>query len=503
MFFFGRKAIVWIQGASLSVFFLAKKPITASFNLKLDSDKKPEDLKSLSVFFKENKVKKVSILISEPLSGQQSFVYDASAEKISRKEVVDIAKNSFPFDIDNPYLQYHFHQKSDKTVIRVTAVNQTKLENIQKNLQKLKVKILGFDLVSSSLAKVFSRFHSKPFIVLYGLDKKKTLVLIGHESRPYVSELKTGPSPKIQSTVNKIKMFFETGPLDKIFFQSGCLPDLKGDNKLHIVDFTSENIAQKLKFSKDLPLPVLGILLKLKKQLIKIKTKTMPVEEKSDPTPIMVPEKNDKINEPIKADEPTKTDEPVKDDESEEAFKILAANQQDKFSKRKIITLAVVSALVTVIVLALFLFKPFSKPVSEKQEEPMAQIAPTATPELTATPTPSPEIFYEAKTKVQNATSISGLAAVLVSNLDDLGFEDTTAANAAQKSDENTISCKEDYLITATFIQEALKETYPATLSAEIEEDAGYDIILTIGQNLEEKIDSNEETETQDQESEE
>ncbi len=151
MLFFGKKAIVWIKEGSLSVFLLAKKPTTTSFNLKIDSDKKPEDLKSLSVFFRENKVKKVSILISEPLSGQQSFVYDAPAEKISKKEVIDIAKNSFSFDIDNPYFQYDFHKKADKTVIRVTAINQTKLDNIQKNLQKLDVKTLGFDLISSSL----------------------------------------------------------------------------------------------------------------------------------------------------------------------------------------------------------------------------------------------------------------------------------------------------------------------------------------------------------------
>jgi hypothetical protein len=514
MFFSGKKAVLWVHQDSFSIFLAAKKTISASFYLKLDTKQTPQNLKFPRAFLKEKKIKSVSLLVSEPLSGQQSFVYDASAEKISRSEIVSIARSSFSFDIDNPHLSYDFHQKEDKTVIRVTALNQDKLKIIQENIQTLGLKIQGLDLLSSSLAKIFSRFHPKPFIVLFALNKKKTVVLIAHQSLAYSSELKNQSSLKIQPAINQVKMFFETGPLDKIFFQSGCLPDLPKDSKLFVVDFTNESIAQQLKFSKDLPLPVLGTFLKVQKQLIKIKPKTMTIDEKNTTQDLikivddqgksekpeesktsetdktlqtdssLAPESEENQPQAIKIDEP---------DQTEEAFKILSANQKEKSPKTKIVLIIIVSALVTIGLLTLLVFKPFSKEDSVSVEEPLVQTTPTELP--SPTPLPTPVVLYEAKIRVENATSISGLAGTLSSELKDLNFESVTAGNAQESSEDNVISCKESYQQTATFIQESLKDIYPASISADLEEDNDYNIILTIGQDLKEKTTSNDQTE--------
>ncbi len=516
----GKKTIVWVQKDSVSIFLLGKKPKKSSFDLKLFTSKTSKSLLPLSSFLKENKVKQVSVLVNEPLSGQQSFVYDAPEDQISRQELIGIASHSFSFEIDNPYLAYDFHKKADKTVIRVTGIDQKKLEPVLKNLQDLGIKVLGFDLVSSSLAKIFSRFHPKPFILLHSLDKKKTLVLIIHNSKVYHSELKNTTSLKIQSIVNKVKMFFDTGPLDKIFFQSGCLPDLTKDSKLHIVNFNSEDITRKLKLTKDLPLPVLGTTLKQKKQLIKIKPKTMTLDEKPKKEKEEVvkltdtekkpqikeeiepkPEKELEVKEDSKVEEIKEKPQEQEKDDSEEAFKILAASQVEKSPKGKILILAVVSALVTVAILTIFVLKPFSKDTTDSTEEPLVQEVPTQAPSPTATP--APEVFYEASVKVQNGTSIAGLAGTLKSEITDLDFEEVTATNAPEKTTKNTISCKESYLDTANSLKESLENIFPASISADLEEDDDYDIIITIGKDLEEEETVEEEVEEEETDDEE
>jgi hypothetical protein len=198
----------------------------------------------------------------------------------------------------------------------------------------------------------------------------------------------------------------------------------------------------------------------------------------------LAPESEENQPQAIKIDEP---------DQTEEAFKILSANQKEKSPKTKIVLIIIVSALVTIGLLTLLVFKPFSKEDSVSVEEPLVQTTPTELP--SPTPLPTPVVLYEAKIRVENATSISGLAGTLSSELKDLNFESVTAGNAQESSEDNVISCKESYQQTATFIQESLKDIYPASISADLEEDNDYNIILTIGQDLKEKTTSNDQTE--------
>ena len=199
------KAVLWVKGSSFSLHTVGKNPLTFDSDLDLTSPQTEESLFELANFLTQKKLKKLSLLISDPLSGNQSFVYDSPPDKIQKNELISIAAASFPFDINNDYLSYEFGSRGDKTLIRVTALDQSRITAIIDNLRSLGVGVLGFDLLSSSLAKVFSRFWEKPFICTYALTKTDALVVLSLKSKAYLSKILPISSLKIQTIVNQSK----------------------------------------------------------------------------------------------------------------------------------------------------------------------------------------------------------------------------------------------------------------------------------------------------------
>lgn len=180
-----------------------------------------------------------------------------------------------------------------------------------------------------------------------------------------------------------------------------------------------------------------------------------------------------------------------------------SATVEKSFSfKRLLFFLAVIaiSAAIFFAGLSFFNFQFSSVGLSNPLSEP----TPTVTPTPEATPTPEPELMLsEYSVQVLNGSGVTGAAADVAELLETEGFENVDVGNASDQDYEDTeVQLAEGVSSEVFSIISSALSNYNVVEGAELDEDAEFDIVVTVGQTKE-SADEDEPTPTETEESEE
>ena len=174
-----------------------------------------------------------------------------------------------------------------------------------------------------------------------------------------------------------------------------------------------------------------------------------------------------------------------------------AASVEKRFSGKRLVFFLVAIAVSAGIFFAGLMFFNFQFD-SMGIPNPLAQATPTPTVAPTATLTPEPEVdLSELQVQVLNGSGVSGAAADAAALLEEEGFENIEVGNAEdQDLEETEVQLQEGVSSEVYSIISSALSDYSVVEGAELDEDADFDVIVTLGQPNTTDSDSEEPTET-------
>lgn len=434
-FFSKPKIVLWPKTKSVDVYIDRKENNTLSFDFNLWQKCSDKDLESLALYFKQNKIDSVSVLVPDDIIFTKSFTYDTKIESIEKKEVIGLASNLVNFKIDPEAIDYKLIQTEDKkTIIQSFIYDKPKLDQLTANLESIDVKISKLNSVASAISNTISSIYKQDFFLIYPLNDQEYTILLSKDNSVYLTANLKGPSLDIQKILNYSTFYF-SNITKKVYAPEGHDLEIISTTEIEKTIYNESQIAQSLLKASNLPLPVLGEM-------------STSISHNND---IIKPETN--ISSSHKIMENKKTN----------ILPIIAAF---------IFTAALASVIIWFVL----------NKNNDVVEAPIVEdIVETITP--TAIPTPTiAEISKTIKIQVLNATDITGQAATLKDTLTALGFENVSTGNAKTTATENSVQVKD--ASTSAYFGSQLMTSFPATYTTDLTATANYDVVFTIGTDL-------------------
>ena len=426
------KVVLWPKHKSLEIYLNRKENNFFSLDLNLWEEKTDKDFEPLILFLKQNKVDSCSVLIPDDIVLTKSFVYDTKIDTIDKKEVVGLATSFVPFKINSESLDYILLQENNKTIIKSTIFDKSKIDLLKSNLVKLNLEITSLTPVSHSVSQVISAIYPNEFFLIYPLNDHEYTLLLSKNNQIYLTANFKGSSLDIQKIVNYAQLYFST-PVKKLYLPENKEIEIISSTEMEKTTYNESQIAQNFNKPSNLPLPVVGSISAI------INT---PKNISSSPT----------------------------------------QNMNNKKNILPIIAVLIFSAAIVSFVVY-FIFNKNKADNTTADNTPTEEVIPTAAQTITQAPTPIlTTISKTIKLQVLNATDINGQAATLKAKLVALGFANVAVGNAKTTATENSVQVKS--ATTSAYFESALKTDFPATYTTDLKASSSFDAVFTIGTDL-------------------
>ena len=445
--------VIWPKSHTIDIYLDKKDNNHFSFEFDLWQSLSPQDITSLNNFFKGVKRSKTFLILSSDVYTVKSFVYESNIDSISKEEIIAMASPTVDFKINPEYLTYKLEKNDQKTIIRATFIDNQKVEIVKTNLQKLGIKLTDYQSISDLLINVVTQFYQEEFCLLYPIDPPQYLFVLAQNNKIYLTDIIKSTSAELTKKINYSELYFDK-PAQKLFTPPDFNQDLKLGPTISQNPFDESQISTKLGKSSNIPMPVLSF---FDKNLIT----NLPTNP--DIIPVDRP-----INYQVKPEK----------------------NMEETKKKIKTPLLIFLVFIVSLILVSLGLWALINKPgkdvVSPSSDQTTsADITPLVIEEEpTSTPMPTVDIEKDLKIRVLNATDINGQAALLKTDLTDLGFTDVSTGNSTDAYTVNTVNYKPSLEGVPTYVKQNLSSFASAEFDDSLKETDTYDIIFIIGEKL-------------------
>ncbi len=423
------KVVLWPKKDSLEIYFDKTDNNTLSFETDLWQSQSDESLKNLASFFQKNNISEIYVILDDTYVITKTFIYDSVITTLDPNEVITLAKDSVDFKISPESVTFDLEPDNERTLVRTRIFNQEKFLLLTSNLEKLGLKVLDYETLSSALAKLFTHFDNGQHFFFYPISAHDYVAILSNQGHVYLTSIIKKNLPELKKLLNYSQAFF-ANPKPTQYFP--------GEN------YNESEIAQRFQKASNLPLPVLSFFVGNSKPKTDIIKPTVPV---IDSIKIETPMENNKKN----------------------ILPIIAVF---------LITILITSAIVWFILDQNNKNTEINTPAGDT--EPLTEEI--SSPVVTEAPTPTlAEISKTIKIQVLNATDINGQAATLKTELTELGFTSVSTGNSTKKETTNQIQAKKE-IVTDYFLQK-IPQFSDSTVS-ELAATSSYDLIFIIGTDL-------------------
>lgn len=423
------KVVLWPKKDSLEIYFDKTDNNTLSFEIDLWQTQSSDSLQNLANFFQKNKISQLYVILDDTYVITKTFIYDSVITTLDPNEVITLAKDSVDFKISPESVTFDLEPDNERTLVRTRIFNQEKFLLLTSNLEKLGLKVLDYETLSSALAKLFTHFDNGQHFFFYPISAHDYVAILSNQGHVYLTSIIKKNLPELKKLLNYSQAFF-ANPKPTQYFP--------GEN------YNESEIAQRFQKASNLPLPVLSFFVGNSKPKTDIIKPTVPV---IDSIKIETPMENNKKN----------------------ILPIIAVF---------LITILITSAIVWFILDQNNKNTEINTPAGDT--EPLTEEI--SSPVVTEAPTPTlAEISKTIKIQVLNATDINGQAATLKTELTELGFTSVSTGNSTKKETTNQIQAKKE-IVTDYFLQK-IPQFSDSTVS-ELAATSSYDLIFIIGTDL-------------------
>lgn len=452
------KVVLWPKDDSIEIYLDQSDNNFFSFETDLWSEQSEDNLRNLATFFKQNKVSEVYVLLNDNYVITKTFIYDSVVTKLDPAEVITLAKDSIDFKISPESVTFDLESENNRTLVRTRIFNQDKFQTLTTNLQKLGLKVLDFETVSSSVIKLYSNFDSGQYFFFYSLNTHDYVAILSNKGNVYLTSIIKKTLPELKKLLNYASAYFNNKePLQ-------YLPD---------TNYNEAEICQRFQKASNFPLPVLTFFVGTNKPASAPATAI--IKPVSTPTPVTTPV-SAIIETPTITTTPTPTPAPTVID----SISNPPPMENNKKSLLPIIAVFIVTAIVASVIVWFILNQNKNTELTPGGETPAENIS--TTPEITQAPIPTvAEISKSLKIQVLNATEINGQAATIKASLTKLGFTSVTTGNGKEAATGNQIQLKKG--VAPDYFLQNVTEFATATTS-ELPTTSTYDVVFIIGVDL-------------------
>ncbi len=423
------KVVLWPKKDSLEIYFDKTDNNTLSFETDLWQAQSEDSLQNLASFFQKNNISEVYVILDDAYIITKTFIYDSVITTLDSSEVITLAKDSVDFKISPEAVTFDLEPDNERTLVRTRIFNQEKFLLLTSNLEKLGLKVLDYETLSSALAKLYTNFDNGQHFLFYPISSNDYLAILSNQGHVYLTSIIKKSLPELKKLLNYSQAFF-ANPKPTQYFP--------GEN------YNENEIAARFQKASNLPLPVLSFFVGNSKPRTDIIKPIVPV---IDSIQSQAPMENNKKN----------------------ILPIIAVF---------LITILITSAIVWFILDQNNKNSEINTPSGET--EPMTEEI--SSPVITENPTPTlAEISKTIKIQVLNATDINGQAATIKAQLVSLGFTSVSTGNSTKKESTNQIQAKKE--VSTNYFLQKIQEFSDSTVS-ELDATSSYDLIFIIGTDL-------------------
>lgn len=423
------KVVLWPKKDSLEIYFDKTDNNTLSFEIDLWQTQSSDSLQNLANFFQKNKISQLYVILDDSFVITKTFIYDSVITTLDPAEVITLAKDSVDFKISPQAVTFDLEPDNERTLVRTRIFNQEKFLLLANNLERLGLKVIEYETLSSAIAKLFSHFDKSDYFFFYPISSHDYLAILSNQGHVYLTSIIKKTLPELKKLLNYSQAFFSNSKPTQYF---------PGEN------YSETEISQRFQKASNMPLPVLSFFVGNSKPNTAIIKPTEPV---IDSIQKITPMENNKKN----------------------ILPIIAVF---------LITILITSAIVWFILDQNNKNTEITTPAGDTQP----QTEEISSPVISEAPTPTlAEISKAIKIQVLNATDINGQAATLKTELTELGFTSVATGNSSKAETTNQIQAKKE-IATDYFLQK-IPQFSDSTIS-ELAESSSYDIIFIIGTDL-------------------
>lgn len=434
-FFSKPKVVLWPKVDSLGIYLDQSDNNIFSFEIDLWQEQGDENLRNLANFFHQNKISEAYVLLSDAYVITKTFVYDSVVTKLDPGEVITLAKDSAEFKISPESVTFDLESEKERTLVRTRIFNQDKFQILTSNLQKLGLKVLDYETVSSAVIKLYSNIDSGQYFFFYPINTHDYVAILSNQGHVYLTSIIKKALPELKKLLNYAQAYFANK--DPIQY----LPD---------VNYNESEICQRFNKASNLPLPVLSFFIGNTKPNAAI---IKPVSTEVSPAPTII----------------------------DSNLISSTSMENNKKSILPIIAVFIITAIVASVIVWFILNQNKNTEINTPGGENQAEEVTTA-PEATQAPIPTAaEVSKTLKIQVLNATDINGQAATIKAELTKLGFTNVSTGNSKEAVTSNQIQIKKT--IAPDYFLQNVTEFATATTS-ELVATSTYDVVFIIGVDL-------------------
>jgi len=422
------KVVLWPKEDSLEIYLDQTDNNTLSFEINLWQQQNEDSLRNLADFFRQNKISETYVLLNDAYVITKTFIYDSVVTKLDPHEVITLAKDSVNFEISPEAVTFDLESDNNRTLVRTRIFNQEKFQILTGNLQKIGLKVLDYETVSSAVIKLYTHFDNGQYFFFYPINNHDYVAILANQSHVYFTSIIKKTLPELKKLLNYAQAYFAN---------KTPLQYLPGEN------YNEADLCQRFKKASNLPLPVLSFFIGTIK----------PVAAIIKPIPTLV------------------TDSPLNPPPME----------NNKKSLLPIIAVFIITATIASIIVWFILNQNKNADINTPGGDTTDATVTTA-PIMTQAPVPTvAELSKTLKIQVLNATEINGQAATIKAELTKLGFTSVTTGNGKETATSNQIQLKKT--IAPDYFLQNITQFATATTS-ELAATSTYDVVFIIGVDL-------------------
>ncbi len=423
------KVVLWPKKDSLEIYFDKTDNNTLSFETDLWQAQSEDSLQNLANFFQKNNISEVYVILDDTYVIIKTFIYDSVIATLDPNEVVTLAKDSVDFKISPEAVTFDLEPDNERTLVRTRIFNQEKFLLLTTNLEKLGLKVIDFETLSSAIAKLYAHFDNGQHFFFYPINTHDYVAILSSKGHVYLTSIIKKTLPELKKLLNYSQAFFNNPKPSQYF---------PGEN------YNESEICQRFQKASNLPLPVLSFFVGTAKPNSAI---IKPTEPLIDSPQSQISMENNKKN----------------------ILPIIAVF---------LITILITAAIVWFVLNQNNKNTEINTPAGDSLPE-TSEISATV---VSQAPTPTlAEISKTIKIQVLNATDINGQAATIKTELTSLGFTSVTTGNRAKKETTNQIQAKKE-IATDYFLQKIPQ--FSKSTVTELSATSSYDLIFIIGTDL-------------------
>ena len=424
------KVVLWPKDDGLAIYLDQSDNNTFSFETDLWQEQSEDSLKNLASYFHQSKITEVNVLLNDAYVITKTFVYDSVVTKLDPNEVITLAKDSIDFKISPESVTFDLESEKERTLVRTRIFNQEKFQILTDNLQKLGLKVLDFETVSSSVVKLYNNIDKGQYFFFYPINTHDYVAILSNDGHVYLTSIIKKTLPELKKLLNYAQAYFAN---------KEPVQYLPGEN------YNESDLCQRFNKASNLPLPVLSFFIGNSKPTTAI--------IKPEPPPVI-----------------------------DSTFTPQKPMENNKKSLLPIIAVFIITAIVASVIVWFILNQNKNTDINTPGGDNNQAETVTQAPIATQAPTPTiAELSKSLKIQVLNATDINGQAATIKNELTKLGFTSVATGNSKESATSNEIQLKKT--IAPDYFLQKITEFSTATTS-ELAASSTYDVVFIIGVDL-------------------